>query len=141
MAEAIPERAGDVARLVHRALESQAAGRARAARRSLREVPFGVTLNSTVLEGFIDLVIETEAGLEIVDWKTDHIAPSDVPGRMREYELQAGLYVLGLEAATGRTVTRVTYVFVSPDVEESPGAPAALAAAARARLAATWPEA
>ena len=138
VAEAIPERSSDVARLVRRALASEAAGRARGARRALREVPFGVTLNDTVLEGFIDLVIETEEGLEIVDWKTDHISSSEVPARLKEYELQAGLYALGLEAATGRPVARVTYVFVSPGSEESPGDPAALAAGSRARLEAMW---
>jgi len=61
-------------------------------------------------------VVETEVGLEIVDWKTDDISASEVAGRLKEYELQAGLYVLGLEAATGRPVARVTYVFVGPGV-------------------------
>lgn len=57
-----------------------------------------------------------------------------MPERLKRYELQAGLYVLGLEAATGRRVTRVTYVFASPWVEVSPGEPAVLAAAAGGRL-------
>ncbi len=134
VAEAIPHRAGDVARLVRRALESDAAQRARSARRALREVPFAMAEGDTVVEGFVDMVIETPDGLEIVDWKTDDIPKARVPDRMREYELQAGLYVLGLEAATGRPVARVTYVFVSAGVEASPGEPGQLASAAREAL-------
>ena len=134
VAEAIPERASEVAELVRRALSSAAADRARAARRALREVPFAVASDGTIVEGFIDLVIEGDDGIEIVDWKTDHVPAAQVPGRLREYELQAGLYVLGLQAATGRPVTRVTYVFVSAGVELSPGEPVDLARNASARV-------
>ena len=134
VAEAIPGRSAEVSRLVRRALQSGAAGRAREASRALREVPFAAEFDGTILEGFIDLVIESPDGIEIVDWKTDDIPAKEVRERLREYELQAGLYVLGIQSATGRTVTRVTYVFARAGVEESPGDPAALLAAARARL-------
>jgi len=136
VAEAIPHRTRDVEKLVEWVLRSsQAAVRARAARRALREVPFALTFDGTVLEGFIDLVIETAEGIEIVDWKTDQIGPEEVGERLREYETQAGLYVYGLESATGRRVNRVTYVFASAQVEVSPGDPAVLSEAARVRLA------
>jgi ATP-dependent helicase/nuclease subunit A len=97
-------------------------------------VPFAAEFDGTILEGFVDLLIETTDGIEIVDWKTDDIPAKEVRERLRQYELQAGLYVLGIESATGRSVTRVTYVFARAGVEESPGEPAALLAAARARL-------
>jgi len=42
--------------------------------------------------------------------------------------------VAGIEAATGRRVTQVTYVFVSAGVEVSPGEPKVLAEAALTRL-------
>jgi len=87
-----------------------------------------------VLEGFIDLVLQTPDGIEIIDWKTDQISKGDVTKRLREYEPQAGLYVYGLESATGARVTRVTYVFASAKVEASPGDPSVLAEAARAYL-------
>ncbi len=119
---------------MRRALQSEAAGRARAASRALREVPFAAEFDGTILEGFVDLVIETTDGIVIVDWKTDDIPAKEVLERLRQYELQAGLYVLGIQSATGRPVTRVTYVFARAGVEESPGDPAALLAAARARL-------
>ncbi len=58
VAEAIPERAAEVATLVRRALAGQAAARARGARRALREVPFAMPLDGVLVEGFIDLVID-----------------------------------------------------------------------------------
>jgi ATP-dependent helicase/nuclease subunit A len=135
VAEAIPHRAADVLRLVDWVLRSsQAIARARAAARCLREVPFAVTVDGTVLEGFIDLVIDSGDGMEIIDWKTDQIGSADVAERLREYETQAGLYVYGLEAATGRRVSAVTYVFAGAGVEVSPGDPAALSEAARRAL-------
>lgn len=135
VAEAVPGRASEIMELVRMALASEAAERARAAPRALREVPFALGVGDTVLEGFIDMVIEdTDGSIEIVDWKTDHVSAAEVPQRLRQYELQAGLYVVGLEAAAGRPVTRVTYVFAAAGVEASPGDPTALAAAARAML-------
>jgi ATP-dependent helicase/nuclease subunit A len=134
VAEAIPQRAAEAARLVQRALQSEAAARARDASRALREVPFAVQTGAVTLEGFIDLVIETPEGLEVVDWKTDQIGAGDVEARLDEYRLQAGLYVWGLEEATGRRVHRVTYVFASAGRELSPGEPAGLAEAARRHL-------
>ena len=98
-------------------------------------MPFAVEFDGVVLEGFVDLLIETADGFEIVDWKTDQIAPQKVAERLRDYELQAGLYVLGIESATGRSVSSVTYVFASAGVETSPGEPSQLAQMARAQLA------
>ena len=136
VAEAIPHRAREMStRLVRWVVrESGAWQRARGATRAMREVPFAMETGGKVLEGFIDLVLQTPDGIEIVDWKTDQISKGDVAERLREYEPQAGLYVYGLESATGARVTRVTYVFASAEVEQSPGEPAALAEAARAYL-------
>jgi len=135
VAEAIPHRRAEVERLVRWVLRSsKAAERARAAKRALREVPFAVQVDGTVLEGFIDLVIETEDGIEIVDWKTDQIPAEAVTERLREYEMQAGLYVYGLEAATGRRASAVTYVFASARLEASPGDPSALSRKAQTQL-------
>ncbi len=134
VAEAVPDSWEEVARLVTVALRSEAASRARAARRALREVPFAFGEGESVVEGFIDLVIETDEGLEVVDWKTDHVEGSAIGRRLSEYETQAGLYVLGLERATGRRVQRITYAFVSAGEERSPGDPASLAAKALERL-------
>ncbi|WP_217914039.1 UvrD-helicase domain-containing protein [Miltoncostaea marina] len=136
VAEAVPDRAAEVAGLVRSALLSDAAMRARAAAGTLREVPFALRRGDAVVEGFIDLVVPTAAGLEIVDWKTDDVAPGDVADRLAGYRLQAGLYALGLAEATGMPVARITYVFLRAGVEVSPGDPVALARAAADRVAA-----
>jgi ATP-dependent helicase/nuclease subunit A len=137
-AEAIPNREVEVRQLVTWVVrESDAWQRAAAATRAIREAPFAVRQDDTVLEGFVDLLIETEDGIELVDWKTDRVPAEAVEERLRQYELQAGLYVHGVQEATGRPVTSVTYVFASAKVEASPGEPAALASAALAELAAT----
>jgi ATP-dependent helicase/nuclease subunit A len=135
VAEAIPDEAKRVEELVRWVLrESQAAQRARVAQRALREVPFGVLKDGVMLEGFVDLLIETAEGIEIVDWKTDQIGPEQVDERLKEYQTQAGLYVYGIEAATRKKVSAVTYVFASAEVERSPGDPAELSKAAQAEL-------
>lgn len=134
VAEAIPEREGEIVELASRAFGTAAMARARGATRTLREVPFAVDLDGTLVEGFVDLVIEGGDGLEIVDWKTDTIGPDEVERRMEAYRLQAGLYVLGLERATGKRVARVTYVFLAAGIEHTPGDPRELAAAASEQL-------
>ena len=133
VAEAVPERAGEIAVLIRRALDSDAARRARAGR-ALREVPFALAQDGVVVEGFIDLVIDSPDGLEVVDWKTDSVPASEVERRLEGYRLQAGLYVAGLQAAARRKVARVTYVFVASGREVSPGEPAALSEAALAQV-------
>lgn len=135
VAEAIPDCANEVVTLVRKALTTEAARRARSAVRAVREAPFVVKVDGVTLEGFVDLLIETPDGLEIVDWKTDYVPLEAVDHRLETYRLQAGLYVLGVEAATGTPVRAVTYVFVQPGVERSLGRPAELAQLARNVLA------
>lgn len=134
VAEAVPDRWREVAELTRAALNSAAAGRARGASRALREVPFAVEIGGGLVEGFIDLVIESAGGIEVVDWKTDAVRPDEVLGRLEDYRLQAGLYALALETVTGKRPARITYVFAGAGVEESPGEPGELIEYARARL-------
>jgi ATP-dependent helicase/nuclease subunit A len=134
VAEAVPDQHDRIAELIKGAFETQVAARAREASRALREVPFAVKLGDVIVEGFIDLVIETPDGIEIVDWKTDAVPEGGVDKRLEEYELQAGLYVLGIEEATAKPVQRLTYVFLDPQQERSPGEPADLKSKAREEL-------
>jgi ATP-dependent exoDNAse (exonuclease V) beta subunit len=131
----VPERADEVERLVRAGLASGAAARARTAPGALREVPFALARDGVVVEGFIDLVVPTLTGLEIVDWKTDDVATrAQAQERLRGYEIQAGLYAHGLRLATGRPVERITYVFLRAGLELPAGDPDELAAAALAAL-------
>ncbi len=93
-------------------------------------MPFAFREGDVVVEGFIDLVVPTPTGVEIVDWKTDDVDAAGVEERLAGYRIQAGLYARGLQRATGLVVERITYVFVRPGVEVSPGEPNALGASA-----------
>jgi ATP-dependent helicase/nuclease subunit A len=84
VAEAIPDREDDVVRLATRALQSDAMRRARDAGRALREVPFALQVDGTIVERFVDMIIEHDGALEIVDWKTGH--------RHREIEQRTAKY-------------------------------------------------
>jgi len=138
VAEAVPHLASRIEDLVRWIVkESTAWQRAKAAPRALREVPFALVRDGDVIEGFIDMVLENPDGLEIIDWKTDGVTPGEVPDRLQEYKLQAGLYVHGLRAATGLPISGVTYVFASARAEASPGAPDELALEALGILAAS----
>ena len=75
---------------------SELGRRAAASTRSAREWDFIADIGGTLVRGSIDLWFEDEAGVHIVDYKTDakvHAA---------EYETQLALYAYALERALGR---------------------------------------
>ncbi|MFN8037305.1 MAG: UvrD-helicase domain-containing protein [Acidimicrobiia bacterium] len=111
LAEGVAEHAPEITRLVESVLAGGAVRRATAAR-YWREVPVAASVDGTVVDGYIDLLVDGPDGLEIVDYKTD--AVEDAARRaaaIDRYEVQAGAYALALTTATGRTVGRVTLVF------------------------------
>ena len=64
-------------------------------RRFWREVPVAVGTGNGSLHGFIDLLFEEEdAGLVVVDYKTDAIAGEEAPEAVQRYRLQGGSYAL-----------------------------------------------
>jgi ATP-dependent helicase/nuclease subunit A len=117
VAEAVPGATDEIAALARAALASGPVRRARLAASVLREVPFAATIAGALVEGFLDMAILTEEGVEVVDWKTDAISAGAVESRMAGYRVQAGLYVLGIEEATRLRVHRVTFVFLGPGIE------------------------
>jgi ATP-dependent helicase/nuclease subunit A len=68
-----------------------------------------------VLEGFIDLLFETQQGYEIVDYKTDDIRASEMESRMDHYRVQGEAYAELVRTITGKTPVAVSFVFVSTD--------------------------
>jgi len=112
-AEGISQRADEVARLAKRACESEPVRRAIASGRLWREVPIGAPSGEVVLEGFIDLLFETPAGYEIVDYKTDDIRASEMESRMDHYRVQGEAYAELVRAITRKTPVAVSFVFVS----------------------------
>ena len=117
-AEGLPGRWREVAALARTAMDSEVVKQAVSTGRYHREVYVGAPEGSVLIEGFIDLVFETEEGLIVVDYKTDGIETAEEIARsMERYRLQGGTYALGLETATGKSVTKVIFLFLHTGVE------------------------
>jgi ATP-dependent helicase/nuclease subunit A len=112
-AEGIAERAHEVARVVKAALEVPSVREAVDGGRYWREVYVAVPVDGVTIEGFIDLLYETEAGFVIVDYKTDVVpGEAELDAAMGRYRLQGAAYAMALQEALGRPVSSCRFVFV-----------------------------
>ncbi|MEO5678714.1 MAG: UvrD-helicase domain-containing protein [Acidimicrobiales bacterium] len=94
------------------ALAAPAARAAAAARRSWREAFVAAEVAGVVVEGFIDLLWEDEAGLHIADWKTDRVpSPADRRAKAERYALQLATYAVALEQVTPLPVVELVLIF------------------------------
>ena len=115
-AEAVPDRADDVRRLAAAALRSPTVREA-AGGPHWREVYACTPLDGgRLLEGYVDLLYRGPDGLVVVDHKTSASSDADeLDARVEGYRHQGASYALAVEQATGETVARVTFVFLTPD--------------------------
>ncbi len=115
-AEGVHDLAGDIARRARGVLESPSVRAAVASDRYWREVFVAVPIGDRVLEGFIDLLYETEAGgLIVVDYKTDGVrSEADADEAIGRYRLQAAAYTLAVRRSLGRSVERCAFLFAGP---------------------------
>ncbi len=111
-AEGIHGRAAEVERLARAACETEPIQRAVASGRYWREVPVGATSGKVTLEGFIDLLYQSDGEIAIVDYKTDDVSPKELERRFADYRAQGGAYALLAEEVLGRPISRVEFVFV-----------------------------
>ena len=80
-----------------------------------RELYVCVPLGDRQLEGYIDLLYERLDGLVVVDYKTAATSdPEDLVARLEGYRAQGLSYALAVETATGRPVTSVVFLFLTP---------------------------
>jgi ATP-dependent exoDNAse (exonuclease V) beta subunit len=115
-AEQVPGRAAEVERLARGALGSDVVRRAVASGRYWRELYVGTPVGGRVLEGVVDLLFEGAGGLEVVDYKTDRVdSDEEIDRALARHRLQGAAYALAVEAATGRPVTRCTFLFLRAD--------------------------
>jgi ATP-dependent exoDNAse (exonuclease V) beta subunit len=113
VAEGVPDRAADVEGLVLAALGSEVVRAAVAGGRYWREVYVGAPVGGRVLEGFVDLLVDGPEGLEVVDYKTDQaLTADDLDRAVGSHRLQGAAYAAAVEAATGRPVSRCTFLFL-----------------------------
>ena len=94
-----------------------------------KELYVAAPLGDRVVEGYVDLLIETPDGLVVVDYKTDSAkSEADIDAKLAAYELQGAAYAVALETATGSTVVDCRFVFCQPtraierSIEDLPGA-------------------
>ena len=114
-AEAIPERVGDVRMLVLQALGSPSVVEA-ANSPHWREIYACTPVDGRLLEGYIDLLYRGPDGLVVVDYKTAATSDPDVlDGRVEGYRIQGASYALTVGASTAEPITRVTFLFLTPD--------------------------
>jgi ATP-dependent helicase/nuclease subunit A len=74
--------------------------------RHWRELFIAAPIGDRVLEGYIDLLVETDDGFVIVDYKTDQWSgPVQTAERIGRYRTQLAAYGAALEATLGATVT------------------------------------
>jgi ATP-dependent exoDNAse (exonuclease V) beta subunit len=111
-AEGVIGRESTIAELARAALAAPSV-RASLDRRRWRETFVATTVGDRTLEGYIDLLYRTEAGLVVVDYKTAS-STADLDTRLARYRTQGGAYALAVEAATGEPVARVVFVFLTP---------------------------
>jgi len=114
-AEAVPDRAEDVRRLVEAALASPVV-RAAAKRPHWREVYACTPIGDRLLEGYVDLLYRDAHGLVVVDHKTSASAdPVELARRVEGYRLQGAAYAVAVGRATAEPVVRVVFLFLTPD--------------------------
>ena len=120
VAEGIPDRAAEVARLARTAIDSDIARRAVASGRLWREAPMAAPIAAGgAVQGYIDLLFEENGELVVVDYKTDAIDEAHVPDAAERYRLQAGAYALMVSRATGKRVKEIVFLFLRPKSERS----------------------
>ena len=107
--------ADEVERRVRAALDSETIDLARRVPHH-RELYVAAPAGSATVEGFIDLCLETDDGLLIVDYKTDHLAePGSVAAKLADYRLQGATYGVLLAQITGRPIAGCRFLFVGSD--------------------------
>jgi ATP-dependent helicase/nuclease subunit A len=114
-AEAVPDRLREVRALVEQALGSPSVVEA-AVSPHWREIYSCTPHEGRLLEGYIDLLYRGPEGLVVVDYKTAATSDPEVLNqRVEGYRLQGASYALTIGSSTAEPVTRVTFLFLTPD--------------------------
>jgi len=113
-AEGIPELSTEVAELAGSAIASEEIQRA-TRHRHWRELHVACPIGDRIIEGYVDLVFETQQGLVVIDYKTDRVEPDEIAAKVGRYRLQGATYAAALEETTQQSVSEVMFAFLSTD--------------------------
>ena len=110
----VPHLAGEARPRVQAALTAPIIQLA-ATRRHWKEVPIIAEIGGRTVEGIIDLIIDTDDGLVIVDYKTDSTrSAADIETKVRHYTPQIRAYAQALALATGQKIATPQILFCQP---------------------------
>jgi ATP-dependent exoDNAse (exonuclease V) beta subunit len=104
--------AASAAQLVTGALKSPTIQRLRSAKRVSFEVPFTYIDQGAIVEGRIDALAEEDAGILLVDFKSDAVDPGDEPARAEHYAPQMRAYASAVAASAGRPAREALLFFL-----------------------------
>ena len=114
-AEAVPDRELVVRKLVEDALGSPVVQEA-ARSPHWREVYACTPIGDRLLEGYVDLLYRGPHGLAVVDHKTAATNdPAELDRRVQGYRLQGAAYAVAVGRATAEPVTKVVFLFLTPN--------------------------
>jgi ATP-dependent exoDNAse (exonuclease V) beta subunit len=113
-AEGVLGREDDIVALTQSALSSSTLAEA-VASQFWRETYVASPVGDHTLEGYVDLIFRTPAGLVVVDYKTDAVADDDLDVALARYRLQGASYALAVAQATGEPVVRCAFLFLHRD--------------------------
>ena len=80
-----------------------------------RELHVACPIGEQIVEGYVDLVYETEQGLVVIDYKTDQVELNEIDAKVDRYRLQGATYAAALEETTRQPVSSVVFAFLSTD--------------------------
>lgn len=84
--------------------------------RHWREIFVAAPVGDRLLEGYVDLLYETDDGLVVVDYKTDAWRTDDnLDAKVRHYRIQAAAYATAVESATDRPVVEAILLFLDAE--------------------------
>jgi ATP-dependent helicase/nuclease subunit A len=76
-------------------------------------VPTGAEAGG-VLEGYVDLLVETDDGLIVVDFKTDPVrSDADVDRLLDNYRIQGASYAVALAEITNQPIVDCRFLFLA----------------------------
>jgi ATP-dependent exoDNAse (exonuclease V) beta subunit len=110
----VPRFAGEVLERVRSALQSPTV-RLAGTNRHWKEVPIVADIGGRIVEGFIDLLVDTSDGLVVVDYKTDPVrTEAEVAEKTATYTPQITAYAKAV-ATAGLQVHQAILCFISKD--------------------------
>lgn len=104
----------EAVRMVRETLASDLVERIVQAERYYKEVPFTFEEDGAIVEGVIDVLFEEAGKIGIVDFKTDKVPKSKLPGKAEEYRSQVETYRRAVTAACGAPPEEAILFFLHP---------------------------